>query len=494
FKVLVEIFKDYDLNWNNLCSILMDSCAVMRGSKTGLEKRIRTQKCHHLLDIDGDVCHHCHNGTKRFCAPFENHLENLFYYLYNHFKWSTDLRKYLSDICDILYIKFTMPDRFLKHRWLSVYDVTMSTNRLYEAYFVFFFSCIPDKDKRDYKDLLNKIYVAKHVDEDGKSKIKVIQSEIKKKKLTKSGAKRRDSIVNLLIIQEQKTKLVLGFYSAALPIFKRYVCLFQSKNPLVHKLNDEQLRAFKAILNCFLKSESTNKLSPRALKDFEMEKCFLPLNEIHYGASTRKWMHEIEQRNPALIREFKLKARKAYLDSSKYMQDKFPLNNPLLKSLSGIDPIVQHHEVSGRCLKRLPSLVTNVLSADEVEQYEEEILNYMSDSTLPNYAEPKRADDESDDESDNELDDQSKSPPKKTAPSDAPKVITRIDEWWHEVRETGRYNNLSKLVLATLSIFHGPLVESSFSSMGNIMDSKRYSLSIETFNSYLTVQYYFACS
>ncbi|CAL4066119.1 unnamed protein product [Meganyctiphanes norvegica] len=253
FKVLVEIFKDYDLNWNNLCSILMDSCAVMRGSKTGLEKRIRTQKCHHLLDIDGDVCHHCHNGTKRFCAPFENHLENLFYYLYNHFKWSTDLRKYLSDICDILYIKFTMPDRFLKHRWLSVYDVTMSTNRLYEAYFVFFFSCIPDKDKRDYKDLLNKIYVAKHVDEDGKSKIKVIQSEIKKKKLTKSGAKRRDSIVNLLIIQEQKTKLVLGFYSAALPIFKRYVCLFQSKNPLVHKLNDEQLRAFKEILNCFFK-------------------------------------------------------------------------------------------------------------------------------------------------------------------------------------------------------------------------------------------------
>lgn len=32
----------------------MDSCNVMRGSKTGLETRIRREKAPHLLDIDGD--------------------------------------------------------------------------------------------------------------------------------------------------------------------------------------------------------------------------------------------------------------------------------------------------------------------------------------------------------------------------------------------------------------------------------------------------------
>lgn len=41
--------------WDNMMSILMDSCNVMRGSKTGLETRIRREKAPHLLDIDGDV-------------------------------------------------------------------------------------------------------------------------------------------------------------------------------------------------------------------------------------------------------------------------------------------------------------------------------------------------------------------------------------------------------------------------------------------------------
>lgn len=50
---------------------------------------------------------------------------------------------------------------------------------------------------------------------------------------------------------------------------------------------------------------------------------------------------------------------------------------------------------------------------------------------------------------------------------------------------------LSKMVLACLSIFHGPLVESSFSCMGNILDSNRYNMNIDTFNSYQTCQYYF---
>ena len=45
--------------------------------------------------------------------------------------------------------------------------------------------------------------------------------------------------------------------------------------------------------------------------------------------------------------------------------------------------------------------------------------------------------------------------------------------------------------MASLSCFHGPLVEASFNSMGNIMDSKRYSMSMDVFSSYLTTQYYF---
>ena len=93
----------------------MDLCAVIRGSKTGLEKRIRDNKESHLLDINGDICHHIHNCTKKFCAPFNKHVEKLFSDLHNDFKWSPDLKETLAEICEMMGISLTMPERFIEH-------------------------------------------------------------------------------------------------------------------------------------------------------------------------------------------------------------------------------------------------------------------------------------------------------------------------------------------------------------------------------------------
>lgn len=39
FNTLVNFFKENNIPWTNCLSILMDSCAVMRGSKSGLENK-----------------------------------------------------------------------------------------------------------------------------------------------------------------------------------------------------------------------------------------------------------------------------------------------------------------------------------------------------------------------------------------------------------------------------------------------------------------------
>lgn len=96
-------------------SLLLDSCNVMRGKKYGLETRVRTQ-CPHLLDIDGDSCHHAHNAAKQFCKPFSKNLENLISDIHNDLKWSPDLRAVLNLIYDILNIKYTMPQNFIPFR------------------------------------------------------------------------------------------------------------------------------------------------------------------------------------------------------------------------------------------------------------------------------------------------------------------------------------------------------------------------------------------
>ena len=94
----------------NLVSCLMDSCNVMRGSKNGVEQKLRGS-APQLLDVDGDSCHHIHNATKRFCSVFDYHCEGLFKDLHSDFKWCPDLRNALQEMCELLSIKFTMPEQ-----------------------------------------------------------------------------------------------------------------------------------------------------------------------------------------------------------------------------------------------------------------------------------------------------------------------------------------------------------------------------------------------
>ena len=71
FNAVDKFFDDNEIPWENLVSILMDSCNVMRGSKSGFETRIRDSRAHHLLDIDGDACHHIHNASKSTFESFD---------------------------------------------------------------------------------------------------------------------------------------------------------------------------------------------------------------------------------------------------------------------------------------------------------------------------------------------------------------------------------------------------------------------------------------
>ena len=282
--------------------------------------------------------------------------------------------------------------------------------------------------------------------------------------MTAQGTERSKKIVDSLIINFDKTNLIMNFYYGILPIFKRYVCLFQSKNPLVHKINDEQLQAFRNILGCFLKPSLTEPMSSKELTNFNIndEKYVLTSKDIFYGHGAQLIMKKKPKKHP-LILWFKSSAMKAFVKAGTYLQKKLPLDNPVLQSFSALDPVIHNSEYTGRYLRNLPNLVKNVLVSEDLEDYECEVRYYMSDTTLPLYSQ--------------DLSDKNK--------------ITRVDKWWHEIKKTERYPKLSKMCLAILSCFHGPLVEGSFNLMKNIIDSKRYSMEMTTYNSYLTVQYYF---
>ena len=102
------------------------------------KRRSIDNKAPHLFDIVGDICHHVHNACKKFCAPFEQWVEGLFADLHNDMKWSADMNESFSEDCELLNLKFTMPERFVSHRWLPLNDLSTSTLRLIDVFQVFF--------------------------------------------------------------------------------------------------------------------------------------------------------------------------------------------------------------------------------------------------------------------------------------------------------------------------------------------------------------------
>ena len=64
-----------------------------------------------------------------------------------------------------------------------------------------------------------------------------------------------------------------------------------------------------------------------------------------------------------------------------------------------------------------------------------------------------------------------------------------MDQWWIAVEATGRYSNLPKMALAVLTCFHGPLVESSFNIMGDLMGGRNFRMELPTYSALQTVKY-----
>ena len=64
----------------------------------------------------------------------------------------------------------------------------------------------------------------------------------------------------------------------------------------------------------------------------------------------------------------------------------------------------------------------------------------------------------------------------------------RLDDWWAKIFAISSYAQLSKVVKAALSIFSGPQVESSFNTMGDVVDDRAHNMHISTYNAVQNVR------
>lgn len=446
---LENLFTEYNLPWNNLVSCLFDSCNIMRGKHNGVEKRCR-DLVPALLDIDGDSCHHIHNATKTFCLQMGKEVEQLFFDLHTDHKYASDQRDFLHEICDHLGIAFTVPARFVPHRWLSVYDICISTLRLYPAFLILYFGFMTTEDQTVYKDMLMALYEVHSIGPRAQKRISNIHKILSSKSSTNEGKERKKRLINHLWHREKNIKLHMHFYVGVLAQLKAYVCLFQSKSTLLHQLHDKQLQIFLDFLACFIKPQFIAEKSPRELKTLDLEDASFWLDDrnIWYGQGNTDFITNLQNDN--VVKSFICLAKKAFMKSAQHMQKTLPLSSEVLQALSTMDPLIRSHSRGTRGLSVLCKLLKRFLPDDC--DFQREISKYAVDQSLSEY--------------DN-----------------------NIVKWWTTVHTTGNYPGLCAVVFAALSCFHGPMVEGSFNVMGHVIDNQSTSMDISTYSAYQTIKY-----
>ena len=453
YESIVQLMETNQVPWEKLVSVLMDSCNVMRGKKSGVETRLRENKAPHLLDVDGDSCHHVHNSVKRFSQPFQSYLEDLFTDIHNDFKWSTDQKELLQEVCELLNIKYTTPERFLEHRWLSAFDLSSSTSILMDAYLVIYHAFLSKEDKSSYLSRLVEMFQRRNVGKEARDRLREIRAELSKKKMTDLGKKRKQRICEKIFYTDLTTTLYINFYLEVLPLLKGYVLTFQSANVKVHQLHDKQLEMFKRFLACFMKIEHLTGKTARQLKDMDLSSDkgqFMKQKDMFVGRKINTIVKESPK--DSVVQSFLDKASAAYIQCAGYMQKTLPLDNPLLRSLSAIDPVLTQDSVGIKELRKLGDYFQHLLSEEEQAELPRELVGFGVDSSLP------------------------------------PRTEEAV-EWWTAVFRSSTYPTISKVVMASISIFHGPLVESSFNVMGDVIGTRSGSMNTETYSSIQTVKY-----
>ena len=229
---------------------------------------------------------------------------------------------------------------------------------------------------------------------------------------------------------------------------------------MIHRIHDE-LTSFSCppFLRFFLKLQIVADISSKRLSQLDVTKAEnqLPINQWHVGTAARQILRKVPADHPVKT-EFYKAIKQAFELASPYIQSKFPLNNNVLKTLTSIDPACHGTTIAATIMKRLKTYLPSVIPKAEHNAFDLEVNKYHLDKNIP-----------------------------KAVNEDG--SSKRLDTWWAEVFDVGGYPHLSKVIKACLSIFTGPMIEQSFSTMNNVINKKTNRINVETVNAIQTVKY-----
>lgn len=148
--------------------------------------------------------------------------------------------------------------------------------------------------------------------------------------------------------------------------------MFQTKHPMAHRLYDKQLELFKVFITYFLKPETFTRRSGKQMKAVEIKG---KKDNMFLGGKTRKLTSSIPKKD-SITEMFLEKVVSGYKCCGIYLQNKLPLDNKVLRSLSALDPDARQHSSFLKALKTLGNIIPARLTEEEEDYLEAGISSY----------------------------------------------------------------------------------------------------------------------
>lgn len=301
--------------------------------------------------------------------------------------------------------------------------------------------------------------------ENAEAAIALLQMSQESQQKSVSSQDRKDRILDGLFTNRRETVVKLNLFRGLLSVFFGFVKSFQSEKPMIHTLHRQMVAVTTELLGMFIKPEYipdsvsqlqkldiTDKLIQKADRELSVGKyAYSDLNKARLDKTCQHWVSDLYHH----LRSGYVKAAEKILQ--------MPINNKTIRWLSVLDPELAGHSQAASSLKKIAGLLPNLLSPDDQGQLAMEADKYCVDAQVKELA---------------------------ASYQECNPVDT---SYWAKVfslknYEQPRYPVLTKVVKAVLTIFSGPLVESSFNIMDDIVEKDRTRLTVENYEAVAIVK------
>ena len=291
FTKMDQVLSSCTVPWTNCVGFGVDNASVNIGKHNSIRTRVlRSNPSTYFL---GCPCHLAHNtaSTAADCLSRTTgfDVEEMAVDLYYWFDKSTKRKSTLEDYCVFCDVTYIAVIRHVSTRWLSLATAVERALKLYEG--------------------LRSYFLSEH------------ESQARFRRLSQ-------------LFGSPITEVYLLFYQSVLPLFTHFNLLLQREDPCIHILHSQCMELLRKLLVKFVRVAVIKATTHQTEIDYNNKDNQLPDSTLFIGFTTRQKLQKLEREgdiSPLEVKKFIDGVRKYYEAATKYVLDKFPLNDDTLK-------------------------------------------------------------------------------------------------------------------------------------------------------------------